>query len=253
MPSSSVASAPPRPGAAEPRKFDFARDTFAFANELLWEYTFDTAAGTTTFSPRKPKPEYVHRCFVLTRVARQFFYHARFDPSQPVAPLETERAKIRQILARPSWRIPDPRDQVVIPGHESLRRFSQARESLLKAECGAAWRSYFLRSHWRMIFPISPAHQLKTADRLSWEISQNRPPVIHLVRFPALTINHGMVLFDVASSPAGRLFSAYDPNDPSQPASLQFDTSQNRFHLPPNRYWPGGPLDIIEICRNYLF
>ncbi len=235
------------------RAFDFQRDTFAFANELMWEYHFDNTSGKTTFAPRQPKPEYAHRCFVLTRAARLFFYHARFAPEEPAAGAECERARVRDIMSRKAWRLASPEERVVIPGHASLRRFSEERPDLLKAECGAAWESYVLRSHWRMVFPVSRGHQRKTAEALTRAIRANRPPVIHLVRFPALSINHGMVLFGVEEGPDGTVFSAYDPNDPAQPASLQFDASQSRFHLPPNRYWPGGRVDILEICRNYLF
>lgn len=57
-----------------PRRFEFARDSFAFANELVWEYRFDAVTGKTTFSQRVPPPNYAHRCFVLARSARQFLY-----------------------------------------------------------------------------------------------------------------------------------------------------------------------------------
>jgi hypothetical protein len=72
-----------------PRRFDFECDTFTFANELIWEYRFDSATGKTTFTQRTPKPDYAHRCFVLTAAARQFLYHARFEPDKPVADDET--------------------------------------------------------------------------------------------------------------------------------------------------------------------
>ncbi|TAL03876.1 MAG: hypothetical protein EPO07_05655 [Verrucomicrobia bacterium] len=86
------------------RRFEFPRDTFAFANELHWEYHFDAAAGKTTFSKRNPKPTYAHRCFVLTRAARQFFYHARFDADQKLASDEIYRQLIREITSRISCR-----------------------------------------------------------------------------------------------------------------------------------------------------
>jgi hypothetical protein len=66
-----------------PRRFDFESDTFTFANELIWEYRFDSATGKTTFTQRTPKPDYAHRCFVLTAAARQFLYHARFESDTP--------------------------------------------------------------------------------------------------------------------------------------------------------------------------
>ena len=73
------------------------------------------------------------------------------------------------------------------------------------------------------------------------------------MKFPALTINHGMILFDVAvETKDGFKFSAYDPNDPAQPAHLTFDRAAKTFSLPPNRYWAGGELNVIEIYRSWL-
>src|SRR6185312_17275433 len=138
------------------------------------------------------------RCFVLTRVARQFLYHSRFDAEQKIADDKTYRDLIRKVLSR------DPRkrseDMIVIPGFAGLRDFSGAREKLLKAECGGAWRSYFLRSHWRMIFPISRKHQERTAKEMFAEIQSCFSPIIHLLNFPSLNINHGMILFDAVET-----------------------------------------------------
>jgi hypothetical protein len=237
--------------AAGPRQFEFARDTFAFENETHWEYHFD-AAGKTSFSPRQPKPSYAHRCFVLTRAARQFLYHVRFDAGQQAADDATCRRLIREVMARNPRRPCAAEKQIVIPGHASLRELSGARAPLLKAECGGAWRSYVLRSHWRMVFPISRPHQAGTAASLCAALKQSGPPIIHLVKFPALTINHSMIVFAAAESGGGFDFQAYDPNNPAQPVRLSFDAKTSTFLLPPNHYWAGGELDIIEIYRNWL-
>jgi hypothetical protein len=237
---------------ARPRRFEFARDSFAFGNETYWEYHFDAATGKTGFSRREPKPAYAHRCFVLTRAARQFLYHARFDPDQKAADDETCRRLIGEIVAR-NPRLPcAPEKQIVIPGHASLREFSGACAALLKAGCGGAWQSYVLRSHWRMVFPISRAHQARTAASLDAALKQNVPPIIHLVKFPALTINHSMILFDVTETGQGFAFQAYDPNNTKQPVRLTFDSNTSTFSLPSNHYWAGGELDIIEIYRSWL-
>lgn len=65
--------------ARDQRRFQFERDTFAFHNELVWEYRFDPATCRPTTCRNEPPPTYAHRCFVMVRSARQFFYHARFD------------------------------------------------------------------------------------------------------------------------------------------------------------------------------
>lgn len=244
-------SAKTNPGGTGVRRFEFARDSFAFANELHWEYQFDAATGKTTFRKREPKPGYAHRCFVLTRAARQFLFHARFDADQPVAGDEVYQQLIRRIVSR-NPRMPCASNrQIIIPGFASLREFSAAREHLLKSECGGAWRSYVLRSHWRMLFPISRRHQSRTAESLARALKKMLSPIVHLVKFPSLTINHGMILFDGVETKAGFEFSAYDPNNPAQPARLTFDPAAKTFSLPPNRYWAGGGLNVIEIYRNW--
>ena len=137
-------------------------------------------------------------------------------------------------------------------GYANLREFSGARAPLLKAECGGAWRSYVLRSHWRMVFPISRAHQARTAASLRAALEQNGPPIIHLVKFPALTINHSMILFAAAETAGGVDFQASDPNNTEKPTTLSFNNATSTFTLPPNHYWAGGELDIIEIYRTWL-
>ncbi len=231
-----------------PRRFDFSRDTFAFANELLWEYRFD--AGKMSFCRREPRPDYAHRCFVLARAARQFLYHASFDDTQAIADEDTYHRLIRAVLSR-NPRVPS-QETVLIPGFAGLRAFSTAREKLLKATCGGAWRSYILRSHWRMVFPISREHQRRTAAELVAQTRGGVSPIVHLVKFPSLTINHGMIVFDATESETEIQFAAYDPNLPEKAATLAFQRAESSFYLPVNSYWAGGRLNIIEIFRSWI-
>ena len=237
---------------APPRRFEFDRDAFAFANELLWEYRFDPATGRTTFARRVPPPAYAHHCFVLVRAARQFLYHAVFDPARPPAAEPAYRRSVREVVAR-NPRVPcAPDRRVVIPGFEGLRAFSRAQEPLLKAECGGAWQSYFLRSHWRMIFPVSRRHQERTARQLVEGLAQGRSPIVHLVRFPILTINHGVVLCGAHESGPDIRFDVYDPNLSTRPTALTYDRASRTFLFPANQYWAGGRVDVIEIYRTWL-
>ena len=234
-------------------RFDFARDSFAFANELVWEYQLDTTTGNRTFCPRHPKPEYAHRCFAMARVARQFFYHARFSAEQAMASDDIYRRLVRAVVARHP-RIPCKiEDQIVIPGFAGLREFSRTRETLLKTECGPAWRSYFLRSHWRMAFPFTRAHQTRTAGGLAAALKQNRLPILHLVKFPAMSINHCIVLFGATETGCGWEFESYDPNNATEPERLTFDRASRTFFLEPNACWPGGALNVSHIYRSCFF
>jgi hypothetical protein len=235
------------------RHFEFARDSFAFANELVWEYQVDAATDKRVFGPRNPKPEYAHRCFALARVARQFFYHARFAADQPAVSDEIYRQLIQAVIVRHPRTPCKSGEQIVIPGFSGLREFSRTHEKLLKAACGGAWRSYFLRSHWRMITPFSRAHQSHTAKSLVAALNQNRLPILHLIKFPSLTINHCIVLFGVKEIERGWEFESYDPNNSEKPEQLTFDRSARTFFLSANSCWPGGALNVSHICRSWFF
>ncbi|MGH7991837.1 MAG: hypothetical protein ACREDS_16800, partial [Limisphaerales bacterium] len=173
-----------------------------------------------------------------------------FDAKQKIVADEIYGRLIRKIISQNPRRPSESQNQIVIPGYANLREFSAAREKLLKAGGGGAWRSYVLRSHWQMIFPISRAHQKQTAMQMLAALEQNFSPIIHLVKFPALTINHGMLLFGATETENSFEFAAYDPNDPEKPARLIFDRAKQTFFLPANSYWVGGELNVIEIYRN---
>ena len=140
-----------------------------------------------------------------------------------------------------------------VPGYTGLRAFSQAWEPLLKAGCGGPWESYFVRSHWRMVFPVPRRHQEREARRLERSLCAGRTPVVHLFRFPRITINHGVVLFGASASERGIEFEAYDPNIPDRPVRLTFERDRSTFSLPHTHYWAGGPLNVIETFRNALY
>lgn len=233
------------------RPFEFHRDTFAFANELAWVYQFDPATGQTITETVEPPPDYVLRCFVLARSARQFVYCAEFQPSLPAADPESYRQMIRHIARC------NPRERtgphLAIPGYADLRSFSIAQEQVLKKELGGAWQSYLQRGNWRMIFPFSRRHQQNTATELVRSIQSGGLPIVHVVRFPALTINHAILLFDAIEDSESIRFLAYDPNQPQRPLALDFRHADRSFQLPRTRYFAGGRVDVYEIYRNCCY
>ena len=149
------------------RSFQFERDTFVYANELVWEYRLDPETGTMTSRFNQPVPTYIHRCFVMVRSARQFFYHARFDAGLPAGGSGDYRRLVREIVSRNLRRASAECDRVVMPGYDCLRAFSRAHEPLLKAELRRRWQSYFLRSHWRMVFRSGSGIRNRWRDKLS--------------------------------------------------------------------------------------
>ncbi|HZQ48502.1 MAG TPA: hypothetical protein VFC07_15910 [Verrucomicrobiae bacterium] len=242
-----------RPAGTETRRpFNFQTDTFAYANDLVWEYHFDEH-GKWVSNPRHPKPDYTHHCFVVARSARQFFEHARFDPSQPVADADTYRRLIHRVISTSASRSLADSDKVVIPGYADLHAFSQAQAPLLKSECGGAWHSYFQHGHWRMMLPFSRHHQERMSEQLLAELKQDRPPVVHLVRFPQLTINHAVVLFDATETEKEIRFAAYDPNNPKVPVPLVYDRASRTFQFPANDYYPGGQVNVYEVYHDWRY
>lgn len=229
---------------ANPRTFHFQTDTFAYPNDLLWEYRFATN-GEWTAHKRLPEPDYALHCFVVARSAERFFVNARFNPFVPATGPETYRRLIRQALHGDA--------AVTIPGYADLREFSQKQEALLKEECGGAWRSYAQRGNWRMIFPFSRSHQARIAGQLVAELKENRLPIVHLARFPKLTINHAMLLFAGEETEREIRFSAYDPNDCTAPTTLTFDRTNRTFSLPRNRYFGGGQVDVYQVYHRWNY
>ena len=235
------------------RPFCFERDTFAFAHELVWKYRFDPVTGAMTTYKADPPPTYYHRCFVLVRATRLFFDYARFAPEQRQADAETYRKLVREIIFRNPRRAGAESERIVIPGYDGLRSFSQAHEQLLKAECGAAWKSYFLRSHWRMIFRVSGRFQEKMAQKLKRSLHQRGVSLVHLFRFPRITINHGIVLYGFTESERQVEFEAYDPNIPEHPVKLVYEKNRRAFTFAPNVYWGGGVLSVMEIFCDWPY
>ena len=98
-------SAPTATNGVTSRPFKFGRDTFAYANELVWVYQIDPATGKMFHHDQTPRPDYTHHCFVVARAARQFFENARFDATAPVVD-EKEYRRLIDKVAKSSPRQP---------------------------------------------------------------------------------------------------------------------------------------------------
>lgn len=237
-------SCPPAPNA--PRPFAFGRDTFAFANELRWEYSFNTE-GQWVGTPRKPAPDYSNHCFVLARAAKQFFWNATFAPDLPRTTAGQYRHLIRKVL-RSSPRRPAPAEKrILIPGYPDLSTFSADWEAAIKEASGGGWRSYVQLGHWRMIFPFSKGHQKSMALRLARAARTGSPVVVHLVDFPGLRINHAIVVFGLEETREKLFFEAYDPNEPWLSRWLTYDQRAETFRYPTNDYFPGGRIKVYDV------
>jgi hypothetical protein len=235
------------------RRFQFERDTFAFRHELVWNYRFDPVTGAMTTDQADPPPNYYHRCFVMVRATRLFFDYARFVSE--LAPVDESiyRGLVRKLIGCDPRRACAESQRITIPGYNGLRSFSQAQEAILKAECGAAWESYFLRSHWRMIFRVSGRFQEKMAEKLKRSLAKRTLALVHLFRFPRITINHGIVLYRFAETDQAIEFDAYDPNIPEHPVTLVYEKKRRVFTFAPSIYWGGGVLSVMEIFSDFPY
>jgi hypothetical protein len=221
--------------------FRFDRDTFSFANDTVWEYDVE-ATGDMAWRRRDPVPPFSLRCGNMVRAARQFHLHARFAREQPAPDTATLSGLISQVLERDARAtVPSP-DPIVIPGFAGLRDLSAAHEELLKSALGGTWHSHMQRGNWRMIFPFPLDQQRREAERLTAALGRGETPIVHIVRFPALTLNHMVLLYGVEETPEELRFLTYDPNQSHEPLVVRWDRGARTFVYPRTRYFGGGPV-----------
>lgn len=231
-------------------------DTLAYPNELLWEYEGEglVSSRPARSGMRGADPErFAQRCMFMTRSVRQFYHAARFDPSMPRVSEEDYRELVRRVLASDPRRERPAEDPVVIPGFANLREFSSHHEELLKKNTEGRWRSYLQRGNWRMIFPFSAKHQRTTAESLLASLAEGHPPIVHVLRFPRITINHMLLIHSARSTATEVRFSAYDPNQPDHTLVLHYDREQAAFLFPRTRYFLGGRVSVYEIYDGFFY
>jgi hypothetical protein len=97
----------------------------------------------------------------------------------------------------------------------------------------------FLRSHWRMIFRVSGRFQEMMAEKLKRSLQNRGVSLAHRFRFPRLTINHGIVLYDFTGSGQQIKFTVYDPNVPAHPVRRVDEKARRVFTFAPDIFWGG--------------
>lgn len=245
------ATAPP-PTLGPVRQFDFLRDTFSFVNELYWTYDIDPDSGEVYHRPREGV-ENGQRCVTMSRGVRQFFYGASFDPQQPPVSDEEYRRLIEKVLDTNPRQTHPSHDPVTIPGYSDLRSFSQDHAPAIQKALGGRWRGYAQRGNWRMVYPFAPRQHRATAAELVSDLAMGHPPIVRLVNFPRVTINHSVVVFDVESGPTEIRFLAYDPNDNQKPGLLVFDRATATFRFSATDYFSSGTVKVYEIYDGLFF
>jgi hypothetical protein len=217
--------------------FSFARDTFAFRNDIR------------SRNPDAPDL-YANYCFVLARSLRQFFAFARFDPDAPRLEREGYIERIRAVVARAPWDpAPAPDARVVIPGYPDLRALSRGEEQAVKASLGPRFWTWVHWSNWRVTFPITAGHQAGVAREIVEEIEQGRLVQLLVTNWPKPELNHTVVAYEFRADPARLEFVVWDPNDPDSPGVVTFDRERQRFWA--TRLYDTEP-GAIRVFRMYF-
>jgi hypothetical protein len=236
------------PATPAPRPFRYDTDSFAFANETVWNYVDGSVQAGPGSTARKR--DYTRRCFVVTRAAVQFWKFARFDPhAAPLSPSQLAD-RIREVTARSIWLSPlSPDQRIVFPGSTSLRELSAANPSLFQANIGLGWPVYFRAGNAPIAVPLSPATEAALNDEVSHDLGMNYPTIVWLYRFPSLAINHVVVVISGHKDGAHYHYLVYDPNYTDGPKKLEYNATTQTFSYQPTFYFKGGDVDARAIYR----
>jgi hypothetical protein len=197
--------------------FSFGSDTFAFPNLVRAHHPDD-------------EDLYANYCFVLARGLRQFRAFARFDPDAPRLSPEAYADRVREIAGRPPCEPAARADErIVIPGYVSLREFSRAEESAVKAGLGGRLWTVLHWTNWRVTMPVTRAHQAGVAREILDELAAGRLVQLLVTNWPKHELNHTVVAYAYQAVPAGVELVVWDPNEPDRPGAITFDTTSGRF------------------------
>jgi len=239
---------------AEDAQFRFDRDTFAFANQTVFEYHEGHASLRKKSTVKRDA--YNRHCFVMCRTAMQFKKFARFDPHS--APLDdaTLATRIRAVTHRAAWIDPLPRDQrIVFPGYKDLREMSKAQRELVQKNIGHGWPSYFRLSNARMMFQDGSGYQEKTHAHLNAALSRGEVFVGFLTTYPRFSINHSILIYKRKPSPPNpgvERYFVYDPNHPESPRELTWSSQTRSFSYQKDWDFIGGNVRVYQVYAKWL-
>ena len=239
--------------AVEP-DFCFDRDTFAFANQTVFEYHEGHASLRKKSAVKRDA--YNRHCFVLCRTAMQFKKFARFDPKG--APLDDASlaARVRTVTHQAAWAEPLPENQrIVFPGYKNLREMSEARRELLQRNIGHGWPSYFRISNARMMFQPGAGYQAKTHTRLNAALARGEVFIGFLTTYPRLSINHSVLIYKQQSfspNPGVERYFVYDPNHSESPRELTWSPRTRSFSYQKDWDFVGGSIRVYQVYGKWL-
>jgi hypothetical protein len=239
--------------AAQP-EFRFDRDTFAFANQTVFEYHEGHASLRKNSTVKRDA--YNRHCFVLCRTAMQFKKFARFDPHSTPLDDTSLAARVRAVTHRAAWAEPLPENQrIVFPGYKDLREMSEARREFLQRTIGHGWPSYFRISNARMMFQAGAGYQEKTHARLNAALARGHVFVGFLTTYPRLSINHSVLIYKQKSfspNPGVERYLVYDPNHPESPRELTWSPHTRTFSYEKDWDFIGGSVRVYQVYGKWL-
>ena len=234
--------------------FCIDRDTFAFANQTVFEYHEGHA------SLRRPsttkRDAYNRHCFVMCRTALQFKKFARFEPRSAALDDTALAAQVHAVTRQPAWAEPLPENQrIVFPGYKDLKEMSKARRELVQLSIGHGWPSYFRISNARMIFQDGEGYQEKTHARLNAVLARGELFVAFLTTYPRFSINHSVLIYKLKSSlpnPGEDRYVVYDPNHPESPRELTWSPHTRSFSYQKDWDFIGGYVRVYQVYGKWL-
>jgi hypothetical protein len=230
-------------------EFRFDRDTFAFANEMVFEYQ-DGHASLRKSSATK-RDAYNRHCFVMSRTAAQFKKFARFEPRSTPLDDASLTARIRDLTRQSTWSDPLPENQrIVFPGYKDLKAMSKARRELVQLNIGHGWPSYFRISNARILFQDGAGYQERTHVQLNAALARGELFVAFLTTYPRFSINHSVLIYELKSSspnPGVDHYLVYDPNHPESPRDLTWSAHDRAFAYQKDWDFIGGFVRVYQV------
>jgi len=235
-------------------EFRFDRDTFAFANQTVFEYHDGHPSLRRGSSVRRDM--YKRHCFVLTRTTMQFKKFARFDPRGTPLDDASLATRLRAVTHREPWTEPLPKDQrIVFPGYKDLREMSKARRELVQLNIGHGWPSYFRISNARMMFQQGAGYQEDTHAGLNAALARGELFIGFLTTYPRFSINHSILVYKRKSfspNPGVETYFVYDPNHPESPRELTWSPHTRSFSYQKDWDFVGGYVRVYQVYGKWL-
>ena len=239
------------PTAPAPKPFRYDKESFAFANETVWNYVDGSVQAESRTSTKKRA--YTRRCFVVTRAAVQFWKFARFDVRAPALAKDKLAKRIRDVTGRDVWGPALPLNQrVVFPGYANVHALSAAFPSVFQENIGLGWPVYVRPGNAPIAVPVTRATEARLNGEILRDLAQNYPTIVWLYLFPSLQINHVVVVISGQKRDNRYRYEVYDPNYTDGPKRLDYDPSARTFSYQPTFFFKGGAVDARAIYRGVL-